>query len=462
MAAAPELSVFQRLAQLPKREQKKFYQGLSGFEQQALLHSWKYRGRPSQQPPPLEQYIWLIMTGRGWGKSRTLSEWVHLRAELQPGSLGGLIARTSRHTRDVIVNGESGVLATQKPWNAVTYSPSNSLLTWANGTRAHLYSSEEPDDMRGPNHNWFGADELATFTKKNGADGGMAWDQIQLSTRKEHSGIPPQICIATTPRPTQVMRGLRADKRVLLTVGKLLDNAANLSPQWMEAMKYKYEGTRLGRQELEGELLDLVEGALWSLDQFDEKRILEEDPIEVAERCQRVVVSIDPAVTSGDDSDSTGITVAGAGYKGDGFVLADRTCRLSPAGWARRAVEAFDEFDADCIIGEVNNGGDLVEANIRTVRRDIPYRAVRASRGKHVRAEPVAALYEQNRISHVGRFETLEDQLTRFTVNGYEGDDSPDEADSAIWGLWDLLIDGQEEEPDHYDLSGGERKSHWR
>jgi phage terminase large subunit-like protein len=244
-------------------------------------------------------------------------------------------------------------------------------------------------------------------------------------------GADPRVVVTTTPRPTRVIRELLKDPTTHATRGSTYDNRANLAPAFFEQIIRKYEGTRLGRQELYAEVLDDVPGALWTRAMLEAARSTSGPPDLV-----RVVVAIDPAVTSGEDADETGIVIAGKDAGGEYHVLADRTCRMTPDGWANRAVTAFDEFKADRIVAEVNNGGDLVEATIRTVRRSVPYMKVHASRGKRVRAEPIAALYEQTRVHHYGNLAALEDQMVTFVPDGMDG--SPDRVDALVWALTEL------------------------
>jgi phage terminase large subunit-like protein len=334
-----------------------------------------------------------------------------------------VVAATSAAARDVCVEGESGLLGIIPNPLIDVWNRSLGELVLKNGSRFKLFSADEPDRLRGYQHHRAWCDELAAWRYPD------AWDQLLLGLRL---GQDPRVIIATTPKPVAIIRNLVAREGVYVTRGSTFENAANLAPAALAQFRERYEGTRMGRQELSGELLDDIEGALWQRNQIDNLRIKE------APEMSRVVVAIDPATTSGEDSDETGIVVAGRGVDGFGYVLADRTCRLSPDGWARRATAAFDQFSADRIIAEVNNGGDMVERVIRTVGGLYPYRAVRATRGKTTRAEPIAALYEQNKIKHVGSFPELEDQMVMYTPDGYDG--SPDRVDALVWALSELML----------------------
>ncbi|ADU50161.1 hypothetical protein Tmar_0036 [Thermaerobacter marianensis DSM 12885] len=399
---------------------------LSDEEAEALLYDWRFWARPKQLPPEGPWRIWLILAGRGFGKTRTGAEWVREQVERHGRRRIAIVGRTAADVRDVMVEGESGILSISPPWFRPVYEPSKRRLTWPNGAIATLYSADEPDLLRGPQHDAAWADELAAWRRPE------AWDNLMFGLRL---GPDPRVVVTTTPRPVKLIRDLLNDPTCVVTRGSTYENAANLAPAFLEQIISRYEGTRLGRQELYGEVLDDVPGALWQRKRIDELRVRE------APELVRVVVAIDPAVTSEEGSDETGIVVAGRGVDGDAYVLADRSCRMSPDGWARRAVKAYYDFDGDRIVGEVNNGGDLVETVIRTVDPKVPYKAVRASRGKAVRAEPVAALYEQGKVHHVGTFDHLEDQLCQITPDGYQGAGSPDRADALVWALTELMLE---------------------
>lgn len=387
----------------------------------ALPYEWAALARPEQLPPAGDWLTWLLLAGRGFGKSRTGAEWVRMKAESMPGSHGALIAPTAADARDVMVK---ALLNCTPPWEGLQYEPSKRSLLWANGTTATLYSAEEPDRLRGPQHHWAWGDELAAWPYAD-----EVFDMLQMTLRL---GDQPQQCHSTTPRPIALVRRLLADPGTVVTRGSTFDNAANLSDAFIAAVRERYDGTRLGRQELYAEVLDDVPGALWQRDQLDRQRMRH------APEMKRVVVAIDPAISAGEDSDETGIIVAGIGEDGNGYVLADCTCKASPDAWARRAVDAYHEFKADRIVAERNQGGDMVEHTIRTVERRVPYRSVIAKRGKFVRAEPVAALYEQGRVFHVGAFPHLEDQMCRYVPDDFDG--SPDRVDALVWALTDLML----------------------
>lgn len=334
-----------------------------------------------------------------------------------------------------MVEGESGILSVCPPWNRPRWEPSKRRLTWPSGAICTTFSADEPERLRGPQHDFIWADELAAWRYPE------AWDMAQLGLRL---GKHPQSVATTTPKPVKLVRKLLADPTTAITRGSTYDNSANLAPSFIHAIQQAYEGTRLGRQEIYAEVLEDVEGALWTRDML---KLWPKD--QILPPFRRIVVSIDPAVSSSDSSDETGITVVGsdAGLPGvglRGFVLEDLSCRKSPEQWARVAVNAYHRWKADRIVAEVNNGGDLVESVIRTVDPNVSFKAIRASKGKFVRAEPVAALYEQGRVIHAGVFKTLEDQMTTFTSDmDRDAYGSPDRVDALVWGLTELIVENQ-------------------
>lgn len=408
LSAPPEY-----IAEAVRREARK--RGLDAYD-------WRTKARPDQLPPDGDWTTWLALAGRGWGKTRTGAEFVREQVENGTAKRVALVAATSADARDVMIEGESGLLSVSPPWFQPTYEPSKRRVTWPNGAIATAYSADEPRRLRGPQHDLAWADELAAWTYPE------AWDQLMLGLRL---GSHPRVIVTTTPKPVRVVRELLHSDSTHVTRGSTYDNRANLAPAFFEQIIRRYEGTRLGRQELYAEILDDLPGALWT------RAMLEDAHTQTPPDLKRIVVAIDPAVTSGEDSDQTGIIVAGLGVDGLGYVLADRTCRMSPAGWAERALTALDEFQADRIVAEVNNGGDMVEHTIRSVRRNAPYKKVHASRGKRVRAEPIAALYEQARVKHVAGLSELEDQMVTFLPEG--NDASPDRVDALVWALTDLF-----------------------
>jgi phage terminase large subunit-like protein len=411
------------LASLPEATRLQALKSLTPEQQEELLHDWRFWARPEQLEPPGDWRIWLILTGRGWGKTRTGAEWV--RAQVRSGAAGriALVAPTAADARDVMVEGESGILSIGSEAERPHYEPSKRRLTWPNGAIATLYSAEEPERLRGPQHDAAWCDELAAWRYMD-----AAWDMLMFGLRL---GDNPRAVVTTTPKPKALLKTLLKDPHTHATRGSTYDNLPNLAPQFADEIIQRYKGTRLGRQELAGELLEDVEGALWT------RAIIDGARVEDAPDLSRIVVGVDPAVTSGEDSCETGIVVAGQCGE-DFYVLADWSGRMTPEQWARRAVNAYHEFSADRVIGEVNNGGDLVESVIRNSDRNVAYSAVHASRGKAKRAEPIEALYEQGRVHHVGQFATLEDQMCSFVPQDADASNSPDRMDALVWALTDL------------------------
>ena len=390
---------------------------------------------------------WLLLAGRGWGKTRVGAEDVGWYGQRNAGSRIAIVAATIADARDTCVEGESGLLAVIPSMCVETWNRSLGELILTNGTRYKLFSGEEPERLRGPQHHRAWCDEMAAWRQPE------TWDQVQFGLRL---GTNPQAVVTTTPKPTPLIRALMKRTGTIVTRGSTFDNAANLSASALINLRERYEGTRLGRQELEAELLIDVPGALWTVDMLDGARAkLGDDPLRPVFNgapvdLKRVVVAVDPSGTKGDGKgDDIGIVVAGLGEDGRGYVLADLTCQLSPDGWARRVIEAAAMYKADRIVAERNFGGAMVEAVIRSADKNASFKEVTASRGKVARAEPIAALYEQGKVSHVGAFPALEDQMTSMTAAGYIGANSPDRADALVWALSELLID----QPYEYDLA---------
>lgn len=396
----------------------------------ALENSWPAVARQNQLPPPGDWWqVWLLLAGRGFGKTRVLAEWACEQAASGQASRIALVAATAADARDVLVEGQSGILAVAPPGFRPIYEPSKRRLTWPNGAIATTFSAEEPDRLRGPQHGAAVCDELGSWSRPE------AWDMLQFGLRL---GRKPRCLVATTPRPTKLIRELlaREGRDVVVTRGSTYENRANLAPGFFDQVIRKYEGTRLGRQELNAELLDDTPGALWSPAIIDAARQA------AAPSLARIVVAIDPAATSGEDADETGLVVVGKDNQGHGYVLADASGKYQPIEWAKAAVAAYRAHRADRIVAERNNGGDMVAATIRMVDPNVPVTTVWASRGKVTRAEPISALYERGRMHHVGTFPQLEDQMTNFTSDfdrraaGY----SPDRLDALVWAATELLV----------------------
>lgn len=424
------MAVLECLLSIPIKELETAILSLTPEQAEALLWDWETWARPKQRPPEWDWRVWLIMAGRGFGKTRTGAEYIRQQASGGRSGHIALVGRTAADVRDVMVEGPSGILAVHPKWDRPNYEPSKRRLTWPNGAIATCYSAEEPDRLRGPNHDLAWADELASWKYMD------TWIQLMFGLRIGDNPrcvvtTTPRCVVTTTPRPIKILRELLEAPTTAVVRGSTYENRENLAPAFFEEIIKQYEGSRLGAQEIYAEILDELEGALWNRDNLERNRVKE-----VPEMI-RIVIAVDPAVTAGEGSAETGIVVAGLGVDREYYVLDDLSVKASPSTWASASVTAFHDWEADRIVGEVNNGGDLVEHTIRTVDRKVPYRAVRASRGKRRRAEPIAALYEQNRVHHVGMFAKLEDQMCNFTGE-QEGEQLLDRMDALVWALTEL------------------------
>jgi predicted phage terminase large subunit-like protein len=417
-------------SQLPPADREWFFNGLTARAKEALLYDWSFWAREKQLLPPGDWRNWLIMAGRGFGKTRTGAETVRTWAESGKVGRMALVARTASDVRDVLVEGESGILSVCPRRYRPTYNPSKRRLTWPNGCLATLYSADEPDLLRGPQHEKAWSDEVASWRYPE------AWDMLQFGLRL---GDNPQNVLTTTPRPTKLMKEIRDDPATVLTIGTTYENRANLAPAFFSQIVRKYEGTRLGQQELLAKLLEDNPDALWRQSLIDQHRWIVDRKLP---DMVRIVVAIDPAITDAETSSETGMIVVGRDAKNHGYVLEDLSFRGTPDEWGAAAVRAYFKHDADRIVAETNQGGQMVEQVIRTVAKTIgkpvSYRGVRASRGKLTRAEPVSALYEQGLVHHVGLFPELEDQMTSWTP----GEVSPDRMDALVWGVHEMFIEG--------------------
>lgn len=423
-------SLIESLALLPEADRMEILGSLTDAQAEELLWDWKAWARPNQLQPDGDWLTWLVLAGRGFGKTRCGAEWIRAEVDAKRAGRIALIAETQKDLEEVMVFGQSGIMSVFPPHLKPKVTKKPIRIEFHTGAVALGYNATEPDQLRGPNFDRAWGDELAKWRYAR-----ETWDQLQFALRL---GDHPRQIITTTPRPIPVLKEIIAASNTVLTRGITADNRANLAASFLKTIVAKYSGTRLGRQELAAEILDDVPDALWTraaLDR-DRKRAAEVPPL------RRVVVAIDPAAKQNetpDDGAATGIVVAGVGEDGRGYVLDDATCRESPNGWARMAVACFDRHEADCIVGEINNGGEMVEATVRAARATVPFKEVTASRGKWTRAEPIAALYEQGRISHVGTFAPLEDEMVNFGPNGMVGGLSPDRVDALVWALTELF-----------------------
>lgn len=376
----------------------------------------------------VKHYIWLILAGRGWGKTRTGAQDIALYALRNPNSICAVVCPTHGDLRRVAFNGPSGLLTIipkecfSKTKDMKGYSQSTSEIRLHNGSKIIGYAASEPERLRGPQFHRAWADELAAWRYPE------AFDQLMFGLRL---GDNPQCVITTTPKPTKLIKDLMERNDVHVTTGNTFENQENLADTALTMLKERYEGTTMGRQELYAEIIEEFDGALWNTRMIEEQRLPEETDIEL----KRIIVGIDPAVTANKNSDETGIVVVGKDFSDRYYVIDDISGIYTPDKWARLAVDAFYEYQADLIVAEVNNGGDLVERLIRSVDPTCPYRAVRATRGKMLRAEPISALYEQKRVSHIGYLPELEQQMISYTG---ETNASPDRLDALVWGITEL------------------------
>lgn len=392
---------------------------------------WGKNARPNQLPPPGAWRTWLILAGRGFGKTRTGAE--TLRSWVNSGRYRriALVSKTIGEARSVMVEGTSGLLEIHPPVERPLFEPTRQRLVWPNGTSAMLYGADHFDRLRGPQFDAAWIDELAKFRYPE-----EAWNQLTLALRL---GTDPRCIITTTPRPIPLLEKLLVRDDVVVTKGTTFENRRNLAPAYLEQIVKQFEGTRLGAQELYAELLTERQGALWHRDliqyrepPYDEKGI---------PKLARIVIAIDPATTHHEESDETGIVVAGLSDDKCAYVLEDLSGRLSPGDWGQRVCEVYRRLKADRVVAEINKGGDLVERILRSIDPTVPYKAVRATRGKSTRAEPVAALYEQSRVFHARPLSLLETQLCTY-VPGVTAK-SPDRLDAMVWALTDLLLESE-------------------
>lgn len=382
-----------------------------------LSYDWELWAREKQRIPQCSFTYWVILSGRGFGKTRTGVETVRIWKDDNPIIL--LSGATAGDLRDIMIEGESGILPMAPPWDRPNYESSKSRLTWKNGAIAFLRSADEPDRFRGLQFYKVWADEFAAWRYPQ-----ETWDQIQMGMRL---GINPQALITTTPRPIKVLKDLIADPVTVTVRGSTHENKANLSHAFFDSVIKKYEGTRLGRQEIEAEILEDVDGALWKVKMIDGSRV------SITPELFEIIIAIDPAVTSKDTSDESGIIVAGRDKDGRIYILEDCSGVYSPQNLARVAISAYDRHKANRIVAEVNNGGDFIKEALSYVGGNFPYSEVWASRGKVTRAEPVVMLYEQGRIHHVGSLAKLEDEMTTWDVKA--GMKSPNRIDALVWAV---------------------------
>lgn len=411
---------------------------LTDEEALALAHDWQVWARDNQLPPAGAWFVWLVLAGRGFGKTRTGAEWVLQRVRDGARRIA-LVAPTAADTRDTMVEGPAGILRCAHPTERPLYEPSKRRLTWPNGAVATTFSAEEPERLRGPQHDTAWCDELCAWRYSQ-----ETWDQLMFGLRQ---GDDPRVVVTTTPRPIPLLRTLLGDANTRTTRGSTYDNSANLARRFLEQLRRKHEGTRLGRQELFADVLEDTPGALWTLAMFDKNRVQSHPDF------ARAVVAVDPQASDPTETEAgaeTGIVAGGIAGR-HGYLTHDRSGRYTPAEWGEHAVLLHDEIRADAIVAEKNNGGAMVgyvvksaaEKLYRAKRRATPHinvNLVSASRGKQTRAEPVSALDEQGLLHHVGAHAVLEDQCTTWVPN--TGKPSPDRMDARVWLFTELMLGG--------------------
>ena len=432
----------QTLRELPKDKVTEVFKQLGPKKTEELKHDWNFWARDEQLEPDGDWNTWFINAGRGFGKTRAGVEWV--RDQVKRGAKRiAAVAATNSDIERVMVKGESGFLSVcwegdktyqGKKMGYPEWSPTKRTLSWDNGAQVQFFSAEEPERLRGPQFEVAWCDELAAWNKDIDT-----WSMLQFCMRL---GKHPRIMVTTTPKPTKLVRQILKDGNTHVTTGSTFDNSANLAKTYLKAVKDQYEGTRLGRQELYAEVLEEAEGALWTTEMLDKASVKHED----VPHLNRIVVALDPAVTSNAESDMTGIVVAGVDVNGIAYVLGDYTERLSPQGWASKAIQLYHQYQADRIVAEVNQGGDMVKQTLHGEDETVPYKAVRASRGKFARAEPISALYERGIVKHVvnppdgASLNELETQMRTWEPLGSIG--SPDRLDALVWAITDLSLNG--------------------
>jgi phage terminase large subunit-like protein len=433
------------LRDLPQEDLQEALSQLTPKQLEELKYTWRFWAREAQLEPTGKDWLtWFINAGRGFGKTRAGVEWV--REQVKKGHKRiAAVAATNSDIERVMVKGDSGLLSVcykgDKTHKGVhmgfpEWSPTKRSLTWENGAKVEFYSAEEPERLRGPQFSAAWCDELAAWNKDEDT-----WDMLQFCLRL---GKKPRVLITTTPKPTKLVRKILKNPTTVVTTGSTFDNADNLADTYLEAVKSQYEGTRLGRQELYAEVMEEAEGALWTTEMIDNAQVDRENLPELL----RVVVSIDPAMTSNKESDMTGIVVAGIDVNGHSYVLGDYTAKLSPQGWASKAVDLYNRWEADRIVAEGNQGGDLVRSTLHGEDETVPVKIVKASRGKYARAEPISALYERGLVHHVrnpedgANLNELETQMTTWEPLGSIG--SPDRLDALVWVLTELMLNGRQ------------------
>jgi phage terminase large subunit-like protein len=417
--------VVSQLAGLTEAQMERFLLTVNPAHRSELATRWNLWSHDGQTIADNDWTLWLIQAGRGFGKTRAGSEWVCTRAFAAKDLRIALVGATRRDVEDVMVNGPSGLLAVGRHQGAVTWRPSAGMVEFGSGAKAFVYAAETPDALRGPEHHIAWCDELTKWRRAE-----ATWDNLMLGMRM---GERPQTLVTTTPRPVPLLLRIRQAKGVRITTGRTQDNE-HLPDSYIEQIEASYAGTRLGRQEMDGELIDDVAGALW------QRALIERQRVVAAPALVRVVVGVDPPAGIG--GDACGIVAVALGEDGCGYVLEDASIGgASPEGWAAAVVACAERHGADRVVAEANQGGAMVGSVLRAADAALPVTLVHASRGKSARAEPVVALYERGRAFHVGAFPALEDELCGLVVGGYQGPGrSPDRADALVWAMAELMF----------------------
>jgi phage terminase large subunit-like protein len=433
-SGSPSSAPAQTRSSSARGEITRFLAGLSRRQLQAINADWRLWARADQHPPAFSQAgldwtVWLVLGGRGAGKTRTGAEWVRRMAlgdaasGVKPVGRIALVGETFADVREVMIDGVSGLMAVHPRWERPSFEIGRRRLVWPNGAVAQVFSAEEPESLRGPQFDAAWCDELAKWPNAE-----AAWDNLQFALRL---GKRPREVVTTTPRPTPLLKRLSADPRTALSRAPTAANAYNLAPAFLDEVVSRYAGTRLGRQELDGEFVEERSDAFWSREQIEE--LVTVPPAK--ETLKRIVVAVDPPAGSGAAS-CCGIVAAARLEEGGFAVLADASVEAArPEQWAAAAVSLFRSLQADQLVVEINQGGDMAESVLRQIDATLPITKVRASRGKHLRAEPIAALYAQGRVRHAGRFPALEDEMCLFGADGLPGGRSPDRLDALVWAL---------------------------
>lgn len=427
--------LFDWIVRQDKQTRRRVIAHLDQSELNGFGYHWEMLARDAQLPPIGDWRTWLIMAGRGFGKTRAGAEWVRMIAENDGTARIALVSASLAEARAVMVEGESGLLACSPPEERPIYDASLRRVRFANGASAHLYSAAEPESLRGPQFSHAWCDEIGKWPLSHDR-ATRAWDNLAMGMRL---GKDPQIAVTTTPRAVPLVQRIldqETNGAAAITRGSTFDNAGNLSPRFLDAMRAEYSGTQLARQEIEGEMLADIEGALWNRALLERSR----ETISLASLV-RIVIAVDPPASS--NGDECGIVVAGLGSDGVARVLADCSlARAQPDQWARAVADAAEHWKADRVVAEANNGGAMVESVLRAADNTLPVKLVHASRGKVARAEPVAALYAAGRVKHRALFAQLEDQMCGLMTGGdYAGPGrSPDRADALVWAVTELML----------------------